>query len=96
MSTHTPGPWRAEGPDDEPYGAIGVFAGSHLVCELWQDDAPVPEYNAEQWANARLIAAAPDLLHALKGVIANHCANDKIFCGTCTDARRVIAKAEGK
>ena len=30
------------------------------------DDAPVRDYNAEQYANARLIAAAPEMLEALQ------------------------------
>jgi hypothetical protein len=69
MSAHTKGPWRMEGSEEDPYGQIAVFADSRLVCELWQDDAPDRDYNEEQHANARLIAAAPDLLAALNGII---------------------------
>jgi hypothetical protein len=104
---HTPGPWRVEGPDDEPYGQIGVFAAHHLVCELWQDDAPVRDYNEAQWANARLIAAAPELLAALRAVVESfgpwH--DDDCPCDdTCSCSAKpvhdavnaAIAKAEGK
>lgn len=65
---HTPGPWKAENLDDEPYGRITIHrpGAGRSIATLWQDDAPVPEWNAEQWANARLIAAAPELLDALK------------------------------
>ena len=63
---HTPGTWVVTGPDDEPYGDIKVGVHQRAVCRLWQDDAPEHSYNAEQWANARLIAAAPDLLTACR------------------------------
>ena len=67
MSKHTPGPWRAPliGGDhgttgiiwaDEPHG--GVVA---TVSRTVQHPDP-----AEQTANARLIAAAPDMLAALE------------------------------
>lgn len=42
-------------------------------------------------ANARLIAAAPALYEAVKAVIASHCPNDKMFCGSCSPAREVLA-----
>jgi hypothetical protein len=36
-----------------------------------------------------------ELLAALKSVVANHCPNPLLFCSTCSNARAVIAKAEG-
>jgi hypothetical protein len=103
---HTPGPWRVEGPDDEPYGQIGVFAAHHLVCELWQDDAPVRDYNEAQWANARLIAAAPELLAALvemREFIRIRFPDDSLASGNWPTVKPLvekwdaaIAKAEGK
>lgn len=66
MSEFTPGPWQVFGPDDEPYGDIGVGKNGRRICRLWQDDAPVPEYNSAQWANARLIAAAPEMVDLLR------------------------------
>lgn len=51
MSKHTPGPWTASGPHAD--GAWLIDAGDFAVC-----DVPTGE------ANARLIAAAPDLLAA--------------------------------
>lgn len=47
------------GPDEDRYGDITVGPEHRNVCRLRQDDAPEHDYNAEQWANARLIAAAP-------------------------------------
>lgn len=68
MSKHTPGPWTTDEQEhDAPYQNIKIKAGSHrTVCTIWIDDAPVRDFNAEQTANASLIAAAPDLLDALK------------------------------
>lgn len=66
MSNHTPGPWepRYESPGS-PWAAIVSPArrretdAEHRVCELRVAD---PEHTA----NARLIAAAPELLAALQ------------------------------
>ena len=70
MSKHTPGPWTTDEADhDEPYQDIRIQAGKRGICRVWIDDAPVHDYNAEQRANARLIAAAPDLLEALKALL---------------------------
>ncbi len=63
---HTKGPWKVAPLESDPYENIRVVAENNRgVCELWQDDAPVPDYNATQHANARLIAAAPEMLEAL-------------------------------
>jgi len=57
-SKHTPGPWMA--------AEMGVIAngltthGNFYVCSL------IDPNNEEDKANARLIAAAPDMLEALK------------------------------
>jgi hypothetical protein len=57
---HTKGPWRL--------GKFGldmqVHAGNGLICDLGPDSI---EEVGEAKANARLIAAAPDLLEALLG-----------------------------
>lgn len=67
-TNHTPGPWTTDEDDhDALYQNIKIKAGKHhTVCTVWIDDAPVRDFNAEQQANARLIAAAPELLEALK------------------------------
>ena len=72
MTTHTPGPWRVcpVGPDDD-------YTKSRTVGEDRDDESPhklrVAEAYAwgccsERDANARLIAAAPDLLVQLKAL----------------------------
>jgi len=93
MSTkHTPGPWTTNEADhDAPYQDIKIKASKHhTVCTVWIDDAPVHDFNALQEANARLIAAAPDLLFQLQAA-ANYI---DTLGGVSTSYRAAIAKAE--
>jgi hypothetical protein len=71
---HTTGPWRLE---DRTYGwavrgpYIGSLATVHDLAA--QADGPPSDGDGtaeEMAANARLIAAAPDLLEALEGFVA--------------------------
>lgn len=92
MSEFTPGPWKV--------GQVGCFLhvtttipGNPIICDL--------HYNSE--ANARLIAAAPDLLAALMAVIEDleHKEPDgwmsgQVHVSAFDKARAAIAKAEGK
>jgi hypothetical protein len=68
MNNITKGPWATDhGTHDAPLQNIKILgAYSHPICELWIDDAPVPDFNREQEANAKLICAAPKLLEACK------------------------------
>lgn len=63
MSNHTPGPWTVKASRYVQRQAIvaGASCGHDLIAEVMGS-------NGENEANARLIAAAPDLLAALKGV----------------------------
>lgn len=101
---YTLGPWKIEHPESEPYEDIRVSGlmfenANHrtTVCRLWQDDAPVPEWNEMQRANAQLIATAPEMLEMCKS-----CAEDLAFSAeNCDQELRqqllsVIAKAEGR
>jgi hypothetical protein len=65
MSKHTPGPW-AVGPDLEVFYALN---GVEITRPLKLTS--MAGRTEEDRANARLIAAAPELLEALK-VIASH------------------------
>ena len=76
MSTeHTPGPWT----DDTQYTGprLVPFQPGKLVQTIMGNDEDVAYManwhndNDERLANARLIAAAPDLLEACEAVLAN-------------------------
>lgn len=76
MSGHTPGPWRIAGKGT-------IRAGDGWIASIhWR--------NRE--ANARLIAAAPDMLKALQQV--EHHADDA--AGFMVDVKAAIANAEGR
>lgn len=104
---HTPGPWRTDHHEhNEPHQNIRIKGSYRTVCTVWIDDAPVPDYNAEQESNARLIAAAPELLEALKAAIdcgmvpvssasEGGAAAHSIQVRVADQIRKAIAKAEG-
>jgi hypothetical protein len=64
MSEHTPGPWTVEADDEGIYVLMGPLKGEdeHLAVYTapFNDETP----SARRVADARLIAAAPDLLAA--------------------------------
>ena len=70
MSAHTPGPWRIT----DRYGVLTDQVGidGRTVCTVWprQQGHRPSGVDTEPWpegeANARLIAAAPDLLESLR------------------------------
>lgn len=71
---HTPGPWAYI--DATQVAAMGfapkcvIKAGDKQIASFsWHTDSPWFPTKAESQANARLIAAAPDLLEALKDVL---------------------------
>lgn len=99
QATHTPGPW---GCADTSYHAhdyrLSRPNGEHLPVNAPYND------HSEQRANARLIAAAPDLLAALEAVLAAwdepyygdlDMARDTMF-DAIEPARAAIAKAKGE
>lgn len=96
-TTHTPGPWKA-------YDAT---AGTHIVAENEEGDARVAYVKVcladfspkAQQANARLIAAAPELLAALEALVGEADLGEvDLDDGDRTkldNARAAIAKAKG-
>jgi hypothetical protein len=95
---HTPGPWAA--PSDHSYGDIGIVADSRLLAMVTNDeDQPIAD--SEQMANARLMAAAPELLAAIStlvGIAETDCMDDKsnVWRSAMIAADAAIAKAEGR
>ena len=71
MTAHTPGPWAFLEAEDDLADRIGpwTIGGPKLddIAEVYSDEnATVGIVRDEAIANARLIAAAPDLLEALQ------------------------------
>ena len=95
MSKHTPGPWVVAGPnliDQADAGIWGSGEFDFVICDMQRDGYE----DAEQGANARLIAAAPDLLEALEYCL--DCLGDEFALpADCqNNARAAIAKARGE
>ena len=106
MSKHTPGPYKADTVSAHT-GDIGISAldGRIVVASVHNGASVVSllrDGTAEtQWANASLIAAAPEMLEALKvarGVMTNNWHNmPRIGMEyACAVVDAAIAKAEGR
>ncbi len=82
---HTPGPWKTYKDGVHPVlesGSDGNY--SFAICQCFGPDALF---------NQRLIAAAPELLVALKEQVAE-CFDEA--CEMCARHEAIIAKAEGR
>lgn len=91
MSKHTPGPWHfAPSLDDTYVVCESDDNGASTVALVYAADAAKPD--------ARLIAAAPDLLAALEKVLAAYEAAREPGHGTILidEARAALAKARGE
>ena len=102
---HTTGPWvilkgydgTVEVSASRPYRINNISAGTPLICDVYQHS----EFDGfSSQANANLIAAAPELLEALRGMVAleeeNLRSSDDIdVCFELESARAAIAKATG-
>ncbi len=93
MSKHTPGPWFAK---REGFSTVYVEAriGGGWVQEV-AACGPTEAGQEQQEANARLIAAAPELLEALQSVL-NSCLDSQGLADAYKQARAAIAKATGE
>ena len=76
QAKHTPAPWKTEewkiGQGQEPRTEMVLHNNVHQIGRLvWSDaaDKPWDISKSEQEANARLIAAAPELLQALRRLV---------------------------
>lgn len=100
MGKHTPGPWYWVNDFDiwdRPRFTPGSFAQS--IATMQHRDVG----NAEAFANARLVAAAPDLLDALKKCawVLKECGfstpvTEDAFDDALGSGMNAIAKAEGR
>lgn len=112
MTKHTPGPWK----HSAYHGAVLTDTGHAVEVEVcvfpvmrnWHQAAPAEGTHAtfdKQRANARLIAAAPDLLAAAEAALrlaengGTHAENPEDPCTLCeigTVLRAAIARAKGE
>ena len=101
MSEHTPGPWKAKkwvgtDPYDDPDRPFVEVGNVHWSPKNWKPAAAI-----EQTANARLIAAAPELLETLEFLVTAAGGEgppvpERELLQDCVDkARAAIAKAKG-
>jgi hypothetical protein len=104
-SKHTPGPWKAQ-PREFPEGQWFLEGQWEVVstCEIeWLIAAAAPHIDGDpDEANARLIAAAPELLEALISAtrclawhVEEHGRSGAMDGVTLERARAAIAKAKG-
>ena len=97
--SHTPGPWTVKLGGIEPclptdprwVEEIIAADGTHVVCFGHDYD----EYGSISLEDAQLIAAAPDLLDALKRRLHNYPDLD-CACAACMPMMAAINKAEGR
>ena len=99
--SHTPGPWKATGTKalglSEVIAPSADFQGGHLVCSVnlrWYSQGSgrgtyLPKEQVE--ANARLIAAGPDLLEACRMAVDELAALEANYC----DALGIDQKING-
>jgi hypothetical protein len=115
MNKHTPGPWEVSEVDPHRVNvAAGLYLHPHetrvatkaealdddwFICQC--DGTVIDRPKSEILANARLIAAAPELLEVCREVVAASSHANNIgegltrFHEATAMARKVIAKAEG-
>jgi hypothetical protein len=102
MTTHTPGPWKIG------YSTVRPIIEIYRLADDRKSALTIAEIDCSQnfdeaEANARLIAAAPDLLEALEEITRRYALLDARLVagqhnepnGTITRARATIAKAKG-
>ena len=94
---HTPGKWevyyRMPSQENDNCTNNSIMVEGRNIADVWASNGHICKTKAECDANARLIAAAPELLEALKGLLSwsahlPFAADDKIEF-----ARKVIEKA---
>lgn len=100
----TPGPWAVE----DPFGdSLSIVVGketydwrfvAHVHTDIEKGPAPKPIGKAQMAANARLIAAAPDMYAALTALLDAQYDGDprrQEDCPLCIAARAALSKARG-
>lgn len=95
VSNHTHGPWKVKFEEGRDWQIVGND-GYHVTCIPYDEEYGRPH---DDHANAFLIAAAPEMLEALRIVVGNlkaHGNATPLLFGALVKAESAIAKAEGK
>ena len=94
MSAHSPGPWFVTSEDDRPTGSVGTSPLSNDIALTWSETCAK--------ADARLIAAAPELLAIVsklallrEGLENGSSSAEHAATRLALDAVAVVAKATG-
>lgn len=107
MTTHTPGPWTISTSPPVDY-ALTIHGASLKQSGGFPVVADILERTTDgtHEANARLIAAAPDLLEALQDMLSIYGVREEHLVGgsfitrteveTCNEARAAVFKATGE
>ena len=97
MNKHTPGPWVRSGNNIKSRTDNCVVIRLPAQTDRVGDEPPE---QIERWdADARLIAAAPDLLEALEEIVKEYCENPdngRTLRWAIDGAKEAIAKAKGE
>lgn len=96
-ATYTPGPWDLQEVRTSIGRAFRIGSGDMLTagpgCCIVYDDYP-GNLDNQRAANARLISAAPDLLEALKNLVAIYDDEFGIVAPEMDAARAALSKAD--
>lgn len=98
MSKHTPGPWLVQAGNEWADGIVTLEGHNENGTPMYWTVASYNRRRDESDANARLIASAPELLAALKRLIATGLDEreyHEFMSNPAHYARAAIAKAEG-
>lgn len=89
---HTPGPWAVKA-----NGRRGVAFNAQTFSVVDSRRVPLAGTVVDE-ADARLIAAAPELLEALEAAVPRICSDAcaKTHARECVNARAALAKARGE
>ena len=100
---HSPAPWTVE--DGEAGSGYGKYQTEFIRDANGDVVATMADFaSADRAANANLVAAAPEMLGALKIILRQPCPKDtngdgdcgRVACPFCGLTKIVIGKAEGK
>jgi hypothetical protein len=89
--TFTKGPWKSDWVGEKPHGAAVVWIPDSSTC-----NERVEVHTSNARANARLIAAAPEMHALLARVASDDLLQRKVRMELAMDARELLAKVEGE